>query len=154
MDRERVDHSEDVAARPPPLSAFLAYAPMLLLLALALAGWIWPWALHAGLVLAAALLCFFAGVHRGLSFRQKGGATARQLLTMLLLFALGLGALWFPALPAALLLVAGYAALLVLDPQAAAHAEAPAYFAPLRRRQILLPLAATLLMLGRIALIG
>jgi len=90
-----------------------------------------------------ALLCFFAGVNRGLSFRQPGGPAFTQLAAMLWLFLLGMVALLSPWPAASLiLLVAGYASMAVLGPAAAWRAEAPRYFARLRPWQMLLPVAS------------
>jgi hypothetical protein len=147
--------TEDPQTRTPPVSAALAYAAMVPLLAGAAAVWLLPAQapaiLRASLAWAGALLCFFSGVRRGLSFRQPGGATAAQLATTLLLFGLGVAALLSPW-PAAsvLLLLAGYGAMLVLDPVAARRGEAPRYFARLRPAQLLLPVAALLSFLARL----
>lgn len=143
-------------ARVPALDWVFAFGPMLVLVAGAAAGWMLSGAARAeaiGLTIlwSAAILLFLSGVRRGLSFRTAGGPTAAQIGTMLGLFILGAGALlaWRPDHPAAALaaLIAGYGAVMVLDPVAARRGEAPLSFAHLRPLQIplaLLGLAATL----------
>ncbi|OYV37664.1 MAG: hypothetical protein B7Z80_12210 [Rhodospirillales bacterium 20-64-7] len=127
---------------PPPVCAALAWmlAPQ--------------WAsipLRFAILWCGALLCFFAGVARGLSFRQPGGPTFGQLGGMLCLFVLGIFALVCPAPAMALLgLLAGFAFLLVHDPQAAEEGEAPRYFARLRPVQMLFPLLSVFLLLLRL----
>ena len=135
-------------SRTPLLSLVLAYVAMLPLVAGAVAAVVASDALdllaiHLTVVWAGALLCFFAGVHRGLSFRQPGGPVLGQLGGMLLLFCLGVVSLLSPWHgPALVLQLAGFASMAVLDPVAARHGEAPRYFARLRPVQLLLPLAS------------
>jgi hypothetical protein len=103
-----------------------------------------------------AILLFLSGVRRGLSFRTEGGPTWPQMATMLALFCLGLGAvaalLTDALVPALIVLLAGYAAIFVLDPIAARRGEAPLYFSRLRRLQIpiiLLALVASIVIAVR-----
>ena len=84
----------------------------------------------------AALLLFFAGVRRGLSFRTEGGATRAQLAVFAWLFAAGLAALLLPLQGALWLLTAGFVSLGALDPWAARRGEAPLWFAGLRAAQM------------------
>ena len=93
-------------------------------------------ALHLAVLWGAAILCFLAGVRRGLSFRTEGGPRAVQIVTMIVLFLAGLLALVLPLHVAAGLLAAGYLALAVLDPVAARRGEVPLYFARLRPGQM------------------
>ena len=132
----------------PWLSVVFGYGPMLPILAgaglaWALRGAAGEAALALTLLWASAILLFLSGVRRGLSFRTEGGARPAQILTMLGLFLLGLGALiaaWLGAQGAALaLLLLGYGAVAVLDPRAARRGEAPLFFARLRPYQM--PLA-------------
>ena len=140
--------SEAPKTRPPLVSLFLAYVAMVPLVAGAVAavmlrGPVDALVIHLAVVWAGALLCFFAGVHRGLSFRQPGGPMVRQLGGMLLLFSLGVVSLLSPwPGPALVLQLAGFASMAVLDPIAARHGEAPRYFARLRPVQLLIPLAS------------
>ena len=101
----------------------------------------------------ASILTFLAGVRRGVSFRTAQGPTASQLVVMMWLYLLGLGALFVsafaigtPSVPAlgiaALLLAAGYASMIVLDPVAAREGEAPLHFIRLRPVQLLFPTAS------------
>ena len=92
---------------------------------------------------AGSVLCFLAGVRRGLSFRQPGGPTANQIGIMFSVFSLGSGAVLLPARkPALLLLLSGFGLLATLDPDAARTGQAPRYFARLRPVQMLIPLAS------------
>ncbi len=92
---------------------------------------------------AAAVLCFLAGVRRGLSFRQPGGSKLRDLADMFGLFVFGAGGIVLPRPRiAATSLLLGYATLGLRDPQAARRGEAPRYFARLRPIQVLLPIGA------------
>ncbi len=79
-------------------------------------------------------------MRRGVSFRQPGGATVVQILTMLALYGLGLVALVASVMGEAVLalscLIVGYAAVAVLDPIAARTSEAPLHFARLRPFQM------------------
>lgn len=147
--------SEETSARPPLISTWLAYSPMSLLVAAAMGAWFLParpavLAVHLDIILAGSLLCFLAGVRRGLSFRQAGGAARAQLLTMLLLFGLGFGGLAIPdPVPALFVLLTGYAAIWLLDPVAARRREVPIYFASLRRKQMLLPILGIALLIAK-----
>ncbi len=149
------DGTEDPKARSPAESLLLAYAAMVPLVA----GAIVALALRheAGLVVhltvawAGALLCFFAGVNRGLSFRQPGGPALAQIGTMLWLFAVGVASLLSPWPWMSLILqLTGFASMAVLDPAAARHGEAPRYFARLRPVQLVVPLASLALILWRV----
>ena len=159
--------TEDPQLRAPAESALLAYAALVPLLAAAIAAW-WltspasDLAIHLGTAWAGALLCFLAGVRRGLSFRQPGGPTVAQVGAMLWLFVLGAAALLSPWPNGALqspwpngalvLLLAGYLTLAIADPIAARRREAPRYFAHLRPVQMLLALAClAALLLHRLA---
>ena len=103
------------------------------------------------LLWGAAILTFLAGVRRGLSFRTPGGPRFVQIATMLVVFSLGglaLLAEWLDFLPAALAMEAtGFAAMIVLDPIAAKHEEAPLFFARLRPAQLPIPVLSLLALL-------
>ena len=94
----------------------------------------------------AAILLFLAGVRRGLSFRSPNGVTPGQIAASMWYFTAGFGslALWAlgPNAPAMLLLLLGYASLIVFDVRAAWNLEAPPYFARLRPVQMLIPIAS------------
>ena len=134
--------------RTPLLTLLLAYVAMVPLVAGTAAailsrGPLDALVIHLTVVWAGALLCFFAGVHRGLSFRQPGGPAVRQFGGMLWLFCTGVVSLLSPwPGPALVLQLAGFASMAVLDPIAARHGEAPRYFARLRPVQLLIPLAS------------
>ncbi|AWN53290.1 DUF3429 domain-containing protein [Methylobacterium sp. 17Sr1-1] len=145
----------------PWLSVALGFGPMLPFVAGAAASWTLGGepgeaAVTLTLLWACAILLFFSGVCRGVSFRTEGGATVMQIATMLALFVLGFGALLAVALSrtglAAGLLIAGYGAVAVLDPIAARRGEAPLFFARLRPVQMpvaIASLAAILVLVAR-----
>ena len=148
--------TEQSSRRAPLVSFVLAYAAMVPLMAGAVAALVLrePYAglaVHGTIVWAGALLCFFAGVHRGLSFRQAGGPALSQLGEMLWLFWAGMASLLSPwPGPALVLQLAGFASMAVLDPIAARYGEAPRYFARLRPVQLALPLASLAALLWRV----
>jgi hypothetical protein len=140
---------------PPGLSLLFGYGPMLPIVAAAIAGWTLPrtgWPIAClGLVWAAAILLFLAGVRRGLAFRTPGGERIGEMATMIWLFLLGLAALvaiplWGAA--SAGLLAIGYASVAILDPIAALREEAPAHFARLRPPQMALGLCGILALMA------
>lgn len=149
-----MDHTEDRQTRPPPLSLFLAYAavvpiPIAALLSLMTDFTVSLWLARLTVVWSGAVLCFLAGVRRGLSFRQEGGATFGQLAAMLWLFLLGALALLLPwRVPALVLLLVGYASLALLDPMASHRGEAPRYFVHLRPLQMLIPVLGLIVLLA------
>lgn len=129
-----------IAMVPFPVGAALAFLP-------GGAG-----ALFADLTLlwGAAILTFLAGVRRGVSFRTPGGPTKAQLAMMMWLFLLGAIALVLVALSdllggtaadaaAAAMLGVGFVSMIVLDPMAARHGEAPLFFERLRPVQMIVP---------------
>jgi hypothetical protein len=100
-------------------------------------------ALHLTVIWSGAILAFLAGVRRGLSFDQPGGARVGELATMFWLFVLAAAALMVPAPAiACILLILGYASLALLDTRAARSAEAPRFFAALRPVQSAAAVAA------------
>ena len=130
--------------------AIMGYGAMLPFPAAVFAGWIWPevaWlAVRGAVVWGAAILIFFAGVRRGLSFRTEGGPRPSQIAMTLWLFALGL---LLPLVPQSLAfagLIAGFGSLLILDPLAARQGETPLYFARLRPLQMAIPVASAALL--------
>ncbi|MFC0410102.1 DUF3429 domain-containing protein [Roseomonas elaeocarpi] len=147
--------TEDPQTRTPLVSLVLAYAAMIPVVVGAVAVWLLPAQapaiLRVTLILAGALLCFFSGVRRGLSFRQPGGPTLTQLATTILFFGLGFASLLSPwPLVSVLILLAGYLAMIILDPIAARRGEAPRYFSRLRPVQLLLPIASLASLLIRL----
>ncbi len=92
-----------------------------------------------------ALLLFFSGVRRGLSFRTKGGPTMSQMLTFAGLFCIGLTVLLVPVSWGLGLITLTFAALAVADVHAAQHGEAPLYFTRLRPWQMTFATAAVAL---------
>lgn len=150
--------TEAIEERPEvPLDGLiLGYGPMLPFPAAALAVWLGDRQV-AGLALAlvilwgAAILIFLSGVRRGVSFRTPGGPRTSQLAMMLWLFLAGLAALVIPPWAALILLAAGYASVMLLDPAAAQREEAPLYFARLRPPQMAIPVASLAAILAAFA---
>jgi hypothetical protein len=103
----------------------------------------------AAAIWSGALLVFFAGVRRGLTFSEAGGATRPELASMLWLFGLGVGALWLRAGPLALTLaILGLASLAVLDLLAARRRQTPRYFALFRPLQLAVAIAALCILIA------
>ncbi len=145
--------TEQVQRRTPLVSLLLAYAAMIP--TVAAAGTVLlaprPWRASAsrlGSLWAGAVLCFLAGVRRGLSFRQPGGSTVSEIGTMATLFSLGAASVLLPrGRPPVLALIGGFVLLGVGDTRAARREEAPRYFARLRPVQVLVPLASLSILL-------
>lgn len=97
-------------------------------------------------VWTASLLTFFAGVRRGLSFSEAGGARPAEVATLLGLFSLGVVTLvaGSPVVGAF-----GLAILGVLDWAAARRLQAPRYFQVFRPLQSAVCVAALLLVQAR-----
>lgn len=99
-------------------------------------------------VWSGAILCFIAGVRRGLSFDTRGGPAWAELSTVLWLFALGIGglalAVWSPAASIGLLLL-GYASFGVA--RGARAGEAPRFFSRVRPAQAALAVASLAVLL-------
>lgn len=137
----------DTPDKTPLLSQVLGFGPTLVILvagALALANV--PWALTLGVLFAAAILIFLAGVVRGLSFFTEGGPRVSQVAVMSMRFGCGLLALLLPPSLAAPLLAVGYLSALVYDPFAARSGGAPRYFARLRPPQMAIALVGLILL--------
>lgn len=154
----------DVVERPevPWLSIVLGYGPMLPFVAGTLAAWrfsgVWRGeAILLTVIWGAAILAFLAGVRRGLSFRTEGGPAAAQIVTMFCLFVaalLSLGTIVHGlAIVAVALLLAGFLALMVLDPIAARHGQAPLFFARLRPPQMAIAVASLAALLVNVILV-
>ena len=159
MPENPIANSEDAAETAPLLSLSLAYLAMVPLIAAALASIAAGPALAGelarfGILWSAALLCFFAGVRRGLSFRQVGGATFSQIATMTWLFVLGIAALLLPyPVPALIILLLGFCSMWFLDPVAVERQEAPRYFTQLRQKQLVIPICGIVILMARCVLL-
>ena len=144
--------TEDPKAHTPAISLFLAYVAMVPIAAGAVVSLVFPSPAIVRLTTAwsGSVLCFLAGVKRGLSFRQRGGPTFAQLASMLWLFVSGAAAVLLPwRVPALILLLLGYGSETLLGPVAARREEAPRYFARLRPVQMMIPVASLLVLLVR-----
>ena len=141
---------EDPKAHTPPISVFFAGIAMVpiafgTVVSLALRS---PVITRLTTVWCGAILCFFAGVKRGLSFRQPGGPTVAQLGAMFATFLPGVLALLLPwRAGSILLLLLGYGSEAVLGPIAAEREEAPRFFKQLRPVQMIVPIASLALLL-------
>lgn len=143
--------TEDPKTHTPAISLFLAYIAMVPLASGAAASLVFrsPAIVRLTTAWAGAILCFLAGVKRGLGFRQKGGPTVAQLASMMWLFVPGALALLMPwRIPSLVLLLFGYGSEAVLGPVAAGRGEAPRYFARLRPAQMLIPVASLAVLLA------
>ena len=135
----RVARSEDLGRAGRPVDLVLGGSA---LLPIALLAWT-AWAFHEGdspawsrtlaAIWSGALLAFFAGVRRGLSFSEAAGARPAEIATLLGLFGLGVLTLLFrsPTFGAA-----GLALTAVADAMAARRREAPVYFGLFRPVQL------------------
>jgi hypothetical protein len=141
-----------IAMVPFPLGAALSFLP---------GNWGLLFA-ELTLLWGVSILTFLAGVRRGVSFRTMHGPTAAQLGMMMWLFLLGAGALVLTALSdlfggraadaaAAAMLAVGYASMIVLDPAAARHGEAPLFFERLRPVQMIVPSVSLVFVLVALA---
>ena len=141
------------------LSVVLGYGPMLPFVFGAIAAWTTKGDLRGEVVLltiiwGSAILAFLAGARRGLSFRTEGGSTSAQIATMFCLFVLALASLVAVvhayALSATGLLLLGFIAILILDPIAARHGEAPLFFARLRPPQMAIAVVSLIALLANV----
>lgn len=135
--------------RIPWLDIVFGFGPMLPIVAgAAVAWWLQGQPLDylvalCTLLYSASILCFLAGVHRGVSFRTEGGPRLSQMVTMLVLYGLGLGSLFAAVMGKAVIglsmLILGYALIAVLDPLEARTGSVP--LAHARLRPIQMPIA-------------
>lgn len=149
---EPLEHRVRDAERTPWLGLILAYLAMLPPVAAAAIAWsgvedLAGPVIDVTVVWVGALLAFFAGVQRGLSFRTEGGPTRRQVASMLVLFGLAVAVLGSPGSTGALLLAAaGFVVLVIVDRTLAKTGDVPAFMARLRPIQMIFPVAACLLL--------
>jgi hypothetical protein len=153
--RIQVGDPNEETFQPTPWDTFLlAYAAMVPIVAgtvgyLLLRGNAVDLVLHCTIVWSGAILCFLAGVRRGLSFRQDGGPPLTQLLAMLWLFLLGFASLLSPWASISLALqILGYATMAIYDPISAREGEAPSYFQRLRPIQMAIPIVCLAIILA------
>lgn len=134
------------ANRPdvPADGLILGYGPMLPLVVAAVSAWLlpqpWPfWAVQLGIIWGALVLAFIAGVRRGFGFGYAHASKPVEIATSIGYFTLAGLALVIGRPSAALLpLILGYVLAALLDRRAALQGDAPAYFATLRPRQLLI----------------
>lgn len=147
--------TESARTETPMHGLLLAYAAVLPIPLGTVLAWVLPAAaspsaVRLTVIWAAAVLCFLAGVRRGLGFRQPGGPAITQLAGALWLFLLATAALMTAlSVVSVVLLLAGYIGVALADVRAARHGLAPRYFPRLRPPQMLLSAVA---LLGLLAL--
>lgn len=137
--------NHDATRRDVPADgAILGYGPMLPLVVAGAAAWLlpppWPfWAVQLGILWGALILAFIAGVRRGFGFGSAGASKPAAIGASIVYFTLaGLGLVIGRPSMALLPLLVGYGLAALLDRRAALAGNAPAYFATLRPRQLLL----------------
>jgi hypothetical protein len=141
---------EDPKVETPPISVVLATIAMIPIASGAAVAWMFrsPVAERLTLRWCGSILCFLAGVKRGLAFRQSGGPTAAQIGATFWTFLPGAIALLVPwRIPSILALLFGFGSEAVLGPVAAEREEAPRFFARLRPVQMAVPVASLLFLL-------
>lgn len=135
----RVPRSEDLGRAGRRGDLVLAWAAVVPVALLAWAAWAVrdgdgpEWVSTLAAIWSGALLAFFSGVRRGLTFSEAAGARPAEVATFLALFALGVLTLLFrsPALGTVGLALTG-----LVDALAARRREAPVYFGALRPVQL------------------
>ena len=137
---DRVDDARGLGQGDRGLDLVLGAAGFLPLAILGVGAWLLPRELRGladvgSRAWAAGLLCFLAGVRRGLTFSERRGASTAEVATFLALFFTGVTGWLFPPLLMLGLFVAGMA-----DAIAARRAQAPRYFTWLRPAQALVAL--------------
>lgn len=137
--------TEDPQPRPSWISLFLASTAMVPIAVGTVAAFSIPrlsgLLIHLTVTWAGAVVCFLSGVRRGISFRQFGGPTVAQIVTMMCLFILGAVSLLSPwSAPSLVLEIAAFATMAIADPDAARRGEVPRYFKRLRPWQMLVPI--------------
>ena len=135
----RVARSDDLGRAGRPIDLLLGWSAVVPVALLAAAASAFPdgdgpaWTRTLAAIWSGALLAFFSGVRRGLSFSEAAGARPAEIGAFLAVFALGVLTLLFrsPAVGAV-----GLAATAVLDALAARRREAPVYFGVFRPVQL------------------
>ena len=135
----RVGRSEDLGRARRWVDLGLGWSAVVPVALLAWAATAFPqgdgpaWVRTLAAIWSGALLAFFSGVRRGLSFSEASGARPAEIVTLLTLFVAGVLTLLFrsPALGAA-----GIALTAGVDALAARRREAPVYFGLFRPVQL------------------
>ncbi len=135
---ERVAASAGLGQGDRALDMWLGWLALIPPPVFALAAWVAPVgglraaAVAAVLAWGGALLAFWAGVRRGLSFSERRGAALEEMAAFLLLFGVAVVGM---VLRWPLVLAGGFVAAGALDARAARRGEAPRYFRRLRPAQ-------------------
>lgn len=154
------DRSDPDHAPIPVDSLVFGYGPMLPYAAAALGAWTlpppWPTlATGLGIVWGGLILAFLAGVRRGYGFGAPHASKPREIAAMLSYFVpagLALITGWAGrSLIALVVLLAGHAAVAVLDRRAAFAGDAPAHFARLRPPQLAIAILALAALVARLS---
>ena len=141
---DRIERSEDLGRSRRGFDLLLGSSAIVPIVACALLVWIDPTAPRAlvralVVIWTGALLAFFAGVRRGLTFSEAGGGRPGELATMRGFFALGVAII---ALLSPVLAAIGLAAVGVLDAWSGRRRESPRYFSAFRPPQMALGVIA------------
>jgi hypothetical protein len=148
---QRIRSGAELGASKRGVDLALGVAAMGPIIIVGLAVWLIPQSTGVPIAILAvmwsgALLAFFAGVRRGLTFSERGGARLSELSSMLWLFGLGVLTLIFES---PLIGAIGFASLAVLDSLAARRLQAPTYFERFRPAQMAVAVAGLVLILAR-----
>lgn len=142
----------DIRPPIPTDGLILGYGPMIPLVAAGAAAWMlpppWPFvAVQLGIIWGALILAFIAGVRRGFGFGHAAASTRVEIATSIAYFVLaGLGLVIGRPSMALMPLIIGYVLAALLDRRAAVAGNAPAFFATLRPRQLLIGAAGLTLL--------
>jgi hypothetical protein len=148
---QRIIDGADLGVAKRGVDLALGVAAMGPIIIVGIGVWLIPQSTGVPIAIAAvmwsgALLAFFAGVRRGLSFSERGGARLSELSSMLWLFGLGVLTLIFES---PLIGTVGFGSLAVLDSMAARRLQAPHYFKRFRPAQMVVAMAGLALILAR-----
>jgi hypothetical protein len=152
---QRVADGKDLGKAKIGEGLLLGSAALAPLVLAALAAWFAPdrWVASVvtiAIVWSGALLVFFAGVRRGLTFSEIDGAALDEIVSMLWIFICGVVALLLrSALLSIPIAILGFVSVGVLDAKAARRRKAPLYFSIFRPVQIIVAVTALAIILAR-----
>ena len=140
----RISRSQDLGRARRGLDLLLGSSAVVPIVACAILVWFAPGSVAylvraMAVIWSGALLAFFAGVRRGLTFSEAGGGRPGELLTMLGFFVCGVAAI---VLLSPVVAAVGLAAVGGLDAWSARRSEAPRYFSVFRPPQMALAAVA------------
>ena len=149
----RIRRSDDLGRARRGFDLLLGSSAVAPIVAAGILVWVAPIGLAAvvrtlAVIWSGALLAFFAGVRRGLTFSEAGGGHPGELLAMLGFFICGVAAI---VLLSPLLAAIGLAAVGALDAWSGRRREAPPYFSVFRPPQMALAVLALAALKLRVA---